>query len=182
MDFDDLIIDLVRKSEPDIDSRLESQAEALKELECTNPVLGRWIDEYDVDYLIAAFNLDDEEFSSTFPAMGNLNQHDRGQIIEAFENHFDQCPHCFLKRGYDMEMNARIERAYRMNNAAVMEHLESAQITPLTAPGSVHNARTERVSHLNNPSAMQSLPTSREEILSVAQNVAKAAVAKRSRK
>jgi len=175
MDFDDLIIDLVRKAEPDIDSRLESQAEALKELECTNPVLGRWIDEYDVDYLIAAFNLDDEEFSSTFPAMGNLNQHDRGQIIEAFENHFDQCPHCFLKRGYDMEMNARIERAYRMNNAAVMEHLESAQITPLTAPGSAHNIESRA-------SSKQSLPTSKEEILSVAENFAKAAVAKRSRK
>ena len=125
MDFDDFIVDLVRKTEPDIDARLESQAEALKELECTNPVLGRWIDEYDVEYLAAAFNLDDDEFSSQFPAMSNLNQHDRSQIIEAFESHFDQCPHCFLKRGYDTEMNARIERAYRLNNAAVVQHLSA---------------------------------------------------------
>ena len=128
MDFDDFIVDLVRKAEPDIDARLESQAEALKELECTDPVLGRWIDEYDVEYLIAAFNLDDDEFSSTFPAMANLNQHDRSQIIEALENHFDQCPHCFLKRGYDTEMNARIERAYRDNNAAVVQQLSQEEI------------------------------------------------------
>ena len=123
MDFDGLIIDLVRKAEPDLDARLESQAEALKELECTYPVLGRWIDEYDVEYLMAAFNLDDDEFASNFPAMAHLKQHDRSQIIEAFEKHFDQCPHCYLKRGYDLEMNARIERAYTLNSATVAQHL-----------------------------------------------------------
>jgi|ERR1700741_66496 len=128
MDFDKLIIDLVRKEEPDLDARLENQAEALSERECTNPVLGRWIDEYDVEYLMAAFNLDDDEFSSNFPTMGHLNQHDRSQIIEAFESHFDQCPHCYLKRGYDLEMNARIERAYSRNNSEVMQQLQSAQV------------------------------------------------------
>ena len=127
MDFDNLIIDLVRKAEPDLDARLDSQAEALKEIDCTNPVLGRWIDEYDVEYLMAAFNLDDDDFSSNFPAMGHLSQHDRSQIIEAFENHFDYCPHCYLKRGYDLEMNARIERAYSLNNAEVRQHLDSAK-------------------------------------------------------
>jgi hypothetical protein len=129
MDFDKLIIDLVRKEEPDLDVRLENQAEALNDVECTNPTLGRWIDEYDVEYLLAAFSLDDDEFSSNFPTMGHLNQHDRSQIIEAFESHFDQCPHCYLKRGYDLEMNARIERAYTRNNAEVMEHLQSAPTT-----------------------------------------------------
>src|ERR1051326_5392537 len=107
MDFDNLIINLVRKAEPDLDARLDSQAEALNELECTNPVLGRWIDEYDVEYLLAAFDLDDDEFAANFPDMGHLNQHDRSQIIEAFNNHFDQCRHCFLKRSYDEEMNRR---------------------------------------------------------------------------
>ena len=184
MDFDHLIIELVRKAEPDIDSRLESQAEALKELECTNPVLGRWIDEYDVEYLIAAFNLDDDEFSSNFPGMGNLSQHDRSQIIEAFENHFDQCPHCFLKRGYDIEMNARIERAYRLNSAAVMEHLDSTPLAPTEKDEDVEHTDHDfndahAVHHLQSPRA---LPTSKEEILAVAQNSVKAAVAKRTRK
>lgn len=132
MDLDKLIIDLVRKEEPDLDARLENQAEALNDLECTNPVLGRWIDEYDVEYLMAAFKLDDDEFSSNFPTMGHLNQHDRSQIIEAFERHFDQCSHCHLKRGYDLEMNARIERAYAHNNAEVIQHIQSAQGTTPT--------------------------------------------------
>lgn len=130
MDFDNLIIDLVRKAEPDLDSRLESQAEALNELKCTEPVLGKWIDEYDVEYLMAAFDLDDEEFASNFPAMAHLNQNDRNQIIDAFEKHFDQCPHCYLKRGYDMELNARIERAYTTNNTAVVQQLQSAEPLP----------------------------------------------------
>jgi hypothetical protein len=130
MDFDNLIIDLVRKAEPDLDSRLESQAEALNELKCTNLVLGRWIDEYDVEYLMAAFDLDDDEFAANFPAMAHLNQNDRGQIMDAFEKHFDQCPHCYLKRGYDMEINARIERAYIDNNSTVAQQLQSAGSLP----------------------------------------------------
>ena len=198
MDFDDLIVDLVRQGEPDLDSRLESQAEALKELECTNPVLGRWIDEYDVEYLIAAFNLDDDEFSSRFPAMGHLNQHDRSQIIEAFENHFDQCPHCFLKRGYDMEMNARIERAYDLNNAAVMEHLQSEEVTPVAedqipaaASDNVNdkqiNASRERAYSVSDAvmkhlKSAQPMPTSRDEILTAAQELVRAAAVKRARK
>jgi hypothetical protein len=50
--------------------------------------------------------------------------------MDAFEKHFDQCPHCYLKRGYDLEMNARIERAYTANNAAVAQHLQSAEPLP----------------------------------------------------
>jgi DNA-binding transcriptional MocR family regulator len=124
MDFDNLIIDLVRKANPDLDSRLESQAEALDELECTNPVLGKWIDEYDYEYLLAAFNLNDGEFSRNFPGMAHLNQHDRSQIIEAFEDHFDHCAHCYLKRGYDLEMNDKIERVYTTDKTLVAQYLQ----------------------------------------------------------
>ena len=109
--FMDLIVNLVRQGEPDLDSRLESQSEALSDLECTNPALGRWIETYDIQYLLAAFALNDADFAEDFPKLAHLKQPEREKIIHAFEAHFDHCAHCHLKRGYDLELNSRIELA-----------------------------------------------------------------------
>lgn len=129
-DFDDFIINLVRAAEPDLDERLKKQDEALRALECTNPTLGKWITTYDVEYLMAAFNLNDEDFAENFPEMSHLNHHDRSQIIEAFEDHFLHCSHCHLKRGYDLEMNARIESVYRKHGNAISAHLSATKDQP----------------------------------------------------
>ena len=126
-DLDDFIINLVRAAEPDLDERLEKQSEALRALECSNPVLGKWIDTYDVEYLLAAFNLNDEDFADDFPEMSHLNHHDRSQIIEAFEDHFLHCSRCHLKRGYDLEMNSRIESVYRKHGNAITAHLSATK-------------------------------------------------------
>jgi hypothetical protein len=107
----DRIVNLVRDAEPDLDARLESQADALRDLKCTNPILGQWIDTYDVQYLLAAFALNDADFADDFPKLAHLKEAEREIIIKAFEDHFDQCSHCHLKRGYDLESNSRIERA-----------------------------------------------------------------------
>lgn len=129
-DFDEFIVNLVRSEEPDLDRRLESQAEALSALECTNPVLGKWIDTYDVEYLLAAFNLSDDDFTENFPDLSHLNRHDRSQIIEAFEDHFVHCSHCHLKRGYDLEMNGRIEMAYRRHGDLIAQKLNDVKNQP----------------------------------------------------
>src|SRR5947207_1463784 len=105
----DRIVNLVRDAEPDLDARLESQGDHLHEVTCTNPTLGRWIDGYDVQYLLAAFALNDHDFVEDFPKLAHLKQPDREKIIQAFEAHFDECPHCHLKRGYDLELTSRIE-------------------------------------------------------------------------
>ena len=136
-DFDDFIIGLVRAAEPDLDERLEKQEEALRALECTDPTLGKWITTYDVEYLLAAFNLNDEDFAENFPEMSHLNHHDRSQIIEAFEDHFLHCSHCYLKRGYDLEMNARIESVYRKHGDAIAAHLSD---TPTDQPEPAGNS------------------------------------------
>ncbi len=109
-EFARLIPDLVREAEPDLDTRLEYQAEALREFPCSNPVIGRWIDANDVQYLLAAFALNDNDFAEHFPEMLRVTEAERKRTIETFEEHFEHCPHCSLKRGYDLEMNARIER------------------------------------------------------------------------
>lgn len=126
-DFDEFIVNLVRSDEPDLDRRLETQAEAVSALECTNPILGKWIDTYDVEYLLAAFNLNDDDFAENFPEMTHLNRQDRSQIIEAFEDHFVHCSRCHLKRGYDLEMNARIEMAYRQHGDLIARKLNETR-------------------------------------------------------
>jgi len=114
-DFNDNTVNKIRKSDPELTSRLEAQVEAVDELRCTNPAVGKWIDAYDVQYLFAAFALDDEDFAENFPKMAELTQHDRKRILKTFETHLDNCSHCHLKRGFDLEIDSRIERVFREN-------------------------------------------------------------------
>jgi hypothetical protein len=114
-DFGDIIVHLVHEAEPDLDERLEVQAEELIGLECTNPLFGKWIDAYEVGYLLSAFALKDDDFAEHFPKLAHISQENRNEIIKAFETHIDNCAHCHRKRGYDMELDSRIERAFRQH-------------------------------------------------------------------
>lgn len=119
-----VIADLVLQSEPDLAARLEAQAEALREVECTNPVLGRWIDAHDVKYLLSTFALNDDDFAGRFPAMAHITGPERQRVAAALEAHCEQCPHCSLKRGYDLELDARIKQASQRNSTALLQLLE----------------------------------------------------------
>jgi hypothetical protein len=123
-DLTDVIANFVFKSAPDLASRLESQAEALDEAKCSNPVLGRWIDENDVKYLFSTFALNDEDFAVRFPAMAHTTKAERQRVIAAFEEHFEHCQHCSLKRGYDLELDARIKQVCQENSDFLLQMLE----------------------------------------------------------
>ena len=123
-DLTDVIADFVFQSAPDLASRLESQAEALAEAKCSNPVLGKWIDENDVKYLLSTLALNDEDFAERFPAMAQTNRAERQQVIAALEEHFNHCLHCSLKRGYDLELDARIKQACHQNSDLLLQLLE----------------------------------------------------------
>lgn len=135
-EFARLIPDLVREAEPDLDTRLEYQAEALSEFPCSNPVIGRWIDANDVQYLLAAFALNDRDFAEHFPEMARVTEAERKRTIETFEAHFEHCPHCSLKRGYDLEMNARIERVCEQKRDQLIH--KPKQVDPETPVDSDH--------------------------------------------
>jgi hypothetical protein len=120
----DVIADLVFQTNPELASRLEYQAEALREVECINPVIGRWIDANDVKYLLSTFDLKDGDFAARFPSIANVTQQDRQRVVAAIERHFDQCQHCSLKRGYDLELDAQIKLACQQNNSLLLQLLE----------------------------------------------------------
>lgn len=128
-DLIDLIADLVFKSAPDLASRLEAQAEALDEAKCINPVIGRWVDENDVKYLLNTFALNDKDFAERFPAMAHTSGVERQRVIAALGEHFEHCKHCSLKRGYDLELDARIKQASRQNSDLLLRLMADDQAT-----------------------------------------------------
>jgi hypothetical protein len=119
----DTIADLVRQANPELETRLAYQAEALREHECTDPLIGKWVDANDVKYLLSTFDLADEDFAERFPTMAHVKREDRRRVAEAIERHFEQCTHCSLKRGYDLELDAQIKRACGQNSALLLELL-----------------------------------------------------------
>jgi hypothetical protein len=123
-DITNVIAELVLESDSDLATRLEYQAEALRTTECTNPVIGQWVDENDVKYLLSTFALGDKDFAARFPAMGYITAPERQRVIAAIEAHCNDCPHCSLKRGYDMELDARIKQACQQNNSALLQLLK----------------------------------------------------------
>ena len=135
-DFSDIIVSMLRQAEPDLDARLEYQAEALQEAACTEPLLGQWIETHHVQYLLSAFALSDSDFAENFPKMAHVNEHQRKRIINAFEDHFEHCRRCSLKRGYDLELDSRIERTLRKNREDLIHHLKPAD--PKTSSDADH--------------------------------------------
>jgi len=123
----DVIAALVLQTDPELDFRLDDQAEALIETECVNPIVGRWIDENDVKYLLAAFVLPDKDFAERFPAMAHISADQRRRLLATIETHLDFCPHCSLKRGYDLEWDARIKKVCKENNRALLQLLKDEQ-------------------------------------------------------
>ena len=123
----DVIADFVLQSDPDLATRLEYQEEALREVECTNPAFGRWIDENDVKYLLSTFALGNNDFAAKFPTMAHISDQERQRVIAAIEAHCEQCPHCSLKRGYDLELDARVKRTGQQNNSALLQLLEEEE-------------------------------------------------------
>jgi hypothetical protein len=123
-DMTDVIASLVLQAAPDLDSRLEYQAEALREAKCTNPLVGKWIDSTDVKYLFSTLALRDKDFALRFPAMAHITGQKRQQFIAAIEAHFKQCAHCSLKRGYDLELDGRIKQACLENKDFLLQLLK----------------------------------------------------------
>jgi len=137
-DITDVIADFVLQTAPGLESRLEDQAEALREAKCTDPAVGQWIVASDVKYLLSIFALEDKDFAAKFPTMAHITGPERQQFIATIEAHCEQCPHCSLKRGYDLEWDARIKQSCKQNNNVLLKLLEEDE-TDLSEEGEHQN-------------------------------------------
>lgn len=116
-----LIVDLVFQTTPELDARLEYQAEALRDTKCMQPLVGRYIDANHVEYMLAALALGKQDFTELFPAMARIAGPDRREVAAAIEQHLELCLHCSLKRAYDLELDVRIEQACKRSNEPFLQ-------------------------------------------------------------
>ena len=134
-EISEVIFDFIRESFPGFDSRTEDQAEGLRETNCTNPVIGRWLNAYDVEYLLSAFAMTDRDFAEEFPGMPPLSGLQRQQVLAALRAHLNSCPQCALKSGFDQEFEARLKQELRQNSQVLLELLEEEGVTSLRQTG-----------------------------------------------
>jgi hypothetical protein len=80
------------------------QEEPLEESKCIDPAIGRWVDEFDVPFLLEVLSTGDEEFKSEFAAV-RLSEQERLNLLESIVIHIAECPYCQLKMEYDAELD-----------------------------------------------------------------------------
>jgi hypothetical protein len=115
-DIVDRLADLILRENPDLVERLESQDEALHEIKCIYPLIGRWLDKNGIRYLRSVFSLPDRIFFARFPTTRDAPDYKYGarrRVVATLEAHLERCKHCALKQGYDLELDARLESVGR---------------------------------------------------------------------
>jgi hypothetical protein len=114
----ELLSDFIREKDDDTPNRLTAQEAELKRLECTDHLLGRWMEVNDFPFLIETLMLNDAVFSIEYPAV-NLSSEERKNLASAIEAHCESCARCGRKRGYDLEWQSRVDRAIADNREAI---------------------------------------------------------------
>lgn len=122
-DITDTIAILVRKADSNFERELEEQEEVLRDLKCSNPYYGEWLD-MGFELLSSIFDLEDLDFARELPDLAHLSKSARGQFLRHIETHLRQCEHCALKQQYDLALNVRIEEACSDNRELLIQQLE----------------------------------------------------------
>ena len=120
-DITDTIAKHVR-DEADFDQQDEAHAEALRQVCCTDPSLGRWI-EMGIEFMFSTLALDDREFASRLPALADLNKPARQEFLTSLKHHLRDCRSCTIQQEIEKDLNARIERVCRENSASLLQQL-----------------------------------------------------------
>ena len=138
----DVIAGLVRQTAQDLDTRLEYQAEALRETKCTDFSIGKMIDVNHVEYLLSALAMCESDFAETFPATTRITWQDRREVATAIEEHLQHCRRCSLKHGYELELDRRIELTCRQHRDFLLQLLDDEEATSLEGKSGNRTART----------------------------------------
>jgi hypothetical protein len=112
---------LLNEPEADLFSRLNDQEEALGDSECIFPLIGSWMEQFGADHLLSIFSLDDICFAKRFPQMAQITARERKLMRSMFEEHLEHCSHCWLRRGFDLDLNSQIDRSLRRNKNVLLK-------------------------------------------------------------
>ena len=139
-DISDIITNLILQEDEELAFRLEVQDMALRETRCIDPRVGKWVDEYDLEYLFATLGLGDEDFGIHFPEMKHVTRREREQLASIIRGHVSQCPHCSLKQGYDLEWAGRIKRVCQEHRQFLLEKMQEEESSESDAQEGEHGS------------------------------------------
>lgn len=114
VDFLQLLARLISESD-DGDPPIERSG---KDLTCSQPVLGQWIDDCDVPFLLETLALPDDIFVQEFPGIP-LSRRDRQAFAKTLTTHCTECARCNAKRAEDIEWKLRVDKAIVENKQAI---------------------------------------------------------------
>ena len=144
------LANLIRQADPEVEFRLEAQANTLRESRCIDYRIGQWLVD-DVDYLLAVLDLDDFNFANRFPSIAHYGEEKRQQTKAEIHHHLEFCQQCALRYGYALELDARIMRVCRENKEELLrlfdeEEMDLAGVEPVNDA-----AWTNAFEHNTNP-------------------------------
>jgi len=127
-DIRSTIANIVRKADPQFEKHRKEREDRLRRVGCINPNLGRWMD-VGIEFLFSVLELEDRDFKVRLPILAHLNKTSRRRFLRLLQEHVQVCRHCALKHEDEMDLNARIERAFQDNSQSLLEELRA------TTPG-----------------------------------------------
>lgn len=100
-----------------------------KDLTCSQPILGRWIDDCDVPFLFDTLALPDHVFDQEFPGI-QLSRKDRETFATTLDTHCTECARCNAKKAEDVEWKRRVDKALDENRHVIGRYLAAAGWKP----------------------------------------------------
>ena len=124
-DFIQLLARLISESD-DNDPPIKGTG---KDLTCSQPLLGRWIESCDVPFLMETLALSNYVFGQEFPEIP-LSQDARQAFAKTLEDHCRECAPCHAKQAEDIGWKLRVDKAIDKNKRAIGDALAKAAGKP----------------------------------------------------
>ncbi len=96
-----------------------------KDLTCSEPTLGKWLDDCDFPFLMETLALPDDVFCQQFPGI-RLSQEDRKAFAGLLEKHSTECARCHAQKTEAIEWAMRVDKAFAENKQTIGDLLINA--------------------------------------------------------
>lgn len=94
---------------PEYRFRLEEQEEALRSHPCINPEISSLLADNDIHFVLETLQLNEDVFAEVYPQW-KISEAERRELATKIATHIEQCFHCSLKQGYDIESKQLFDR------------------------------------------------------------------------
>lgn len=115
------VAELLLKENKDLLRQIKTQEAEIAAVECKDPRIGKWVDLYDVPYLLKTLSLADSHFSAEYPALKSFTSAQREELSKEIQGHIENCKRCELKSCYDLEWDVRVANLFYRNKLTIVE-------------------------------------------------------------